>query len=522
VVLVRTDRERLVEEWDRYHDLFSWAPLGYARLTLSGLICELNYTGADLLEVVPDETVGQPFVTFVARADRATFARHLSEARESSETVEDEIALQSAGGHHFPVRIWTRRSPRAIQGLCWTIFDDLSARHGLVAARDRAEDAERHAREAHRLTRLDNEAKDRFVAALSHELRTPLTPVLMATSMLATLEGLPPAAAAIIETIRRNAEREARLIDNLLDVTQLSRHTMLFDRQEVDVHHLLRDAIALASPDARAKGLEISLQASAPAARINVDPIRMRQAFQQLLNNAVKFTRSGRIAVATDNDEPDMLRVAISDTGIGIAPDVLPRLFLPLEPRGSRGADMGLGLGLTICRGIVQAHEGRLSATSPGPGHGSTFEVRLPIAAAAALRAKDGGVDAAGDPRPPGQDRPALRVLIVEDHTDSGAMLELLLTSRGHQVAVAGSVAAALARRNDGWDVVISDLGLPDGSGLDVGRGMRDLAQRPRLIALSGYGRPADIAASRDAGFDVHLVKPLEPDRLFEILEAQG
>jgi CheY-like chemotaxis protein len=295
---------------------------------------------------------------------------------------------------------------------------------------------------------------------------------------------------------------------------------MAFDRRDIDVHTLLREAVSSAIPEAHAKGLEIRLQAAAQLARASADPARLLQAFQHLLSNAVKFTPSGRIEVTTENDAPNMLRIAISDTGVGIAADVLPRLFVPLEPRAALGSDMGLGLGLTLCRGIIQAHEGHIAAASPGPGEGSTFEIHLPaLAAAGADQGDESAPGVAGDPRKAQEQPSPLRILVVEDHMDSGAMLELLLASRGHRVAVADSVAAALARRHEGWDAVISDLGLPDGSGLDVGRGMRDLARRPRLIALSGYGRPADVAASREAGFDVHLVKPLEPDRLFEILE---
>ncbi len=515
-------RERLVEEGDRYHELFSWAPLGYARLAFAGLICEMNYTGADLLEVRTNAIVGQPLVAYVARHDRARFVSHLARARESSETVEDEIEFLSAGGHHFPVRICTRRSPRREQGMCWTIFADLTEHRRLADEQHRAEAGRRQAQDAHRLARLDNEAKDRFVAALSHELRTPLTPVLMATSMLSALDGLPPPAVPIIDTIRRNVQQEARLIDNLLDVTQLARHTMLFDRQDVDVHGLLRDAISACAARVRAKGLEIALDATAPKARINADPVRLRQAFEHLLSNAVKFTEAGRIVITTDNRDPAALRVAIADTGVGLSPEHLSGMFVPLEPRVARGYDSGLGLGLTISKGIIEAHGGRITAMSPGPGAGTTVEVQLPLAQSA-QRADPGDSSPAGAERGRGADRTAsLKILVVEDHTDSGAMLDLLLSSRGHRVSVTNSVATALARKDEGWDVVISDLGLPDGSGLEVGRGMGTLSRRPRLIALSGYGRPSDVAASHQAGFDVHLVKPLDPDRLFEILEAAG
>ena len=362
------DPERLVDEWesDRYRELFSWAPLGYARLSFGGRICELNYTGADLLEVTTASIVGQPFTAYVARPDRRGFLDHLARARQSRETIEDAIELRSAGGHHFPVRICTRRSPKLEQQVCWTMFADLDI-HRLDDDRRRTGDGPRQVHAESRMERVDVDMTDRFVAALSHQLRTPLAPMLMATSMLSSLDGLPAPATTIIETIRRNVEREARLIDCLLD------------------------------------------------------------------------------------------QIAIADR-------------------------------------VAAAHR-----SSPAPESGATSQV---------------GAEERRSRAAP------LRILIVEDHTDSGAMLDLLLTSRGHTVGVANSVAAALARRSEHWDVVISDLGLPDGSGLEIGRVMRALPVRPRLIALSGYGRPSDVVASQEAGFDHHLVKPLEPDRLFEILEA--
>jgi len=490
-----------LEEWDRYHELFSWAPLGYARLTFTGRVCEMNYTGADLLEVKPTDVLGQPLAAYVAKGDRVAFVAHLARACRSSETIDDELYLRSAGGHRFPVWISTRRSPHPDQESCWTIFADLTEHRRRSAAHG-------------------TDARDRFVAALSHELRTPLTPVLMATSMLSTFEGLPAPVSKMVETIRRNVEREARLIDDLLDVSRLTQHTMLFDRQTVNAHALLADAVTACATEASAKGLSIALDVSAVAAHIEADPGRMRQAFQHLLANAVKFTATGRISIVTANQRPHMLDIAITDSGAGLSSSKLAALFEPLEPHMSHGTVSGLGLGLTICKGIVEAHGGQVTASSPGPGRGSTFAIHLPLATGHEPQSSAGAPQENGAAATRKAGGPSLRILVVEDHTDSGAMLDLLLTSRGHTVAVAGSVAGALLRSQEDWDVVISDLGLPDGSGLEIGRVMRALPHPPHLIALSGYGRPADVAASREAGFDIHLVKPLDPDRLFEILEA--
>ncbi len=378
-----------------------------------------------------------------------------------------------------------------------------------------------------------NSAKDHFLAVLSHELRTPLTPVLATVAMLQDDEGTPPEVRENLEVIRRNIDFEARLIDDLLDVTRVARGKLELHRQIMDVCFLVEHAVHnCRRGEASEKGLHLTFENIATETHVEADSSRLTQVFWNLLQNAAKFTpQGGNITIRIANEFADpptnvsghgdsapprpFLVISISDTGIGIEPDVLPRIFDAFE-QGERARTRrfgGLGLGLAICRAIVSLHGGVLSAASGGRDQGATFSVRLQTAPALAALPPP-----TTDPRTiPVPNAPrSLRILLVEDHPDTAAQLQRLLTRSGHQVTCAGSVAtgeieAAAGAHNPQrqYDLVISDLGLPDGSGHDL---MRALSQRYHLpgIALSGYGMETDVQESRQAGFSRHLTKPVD------------
>jgi PAS domain S-box-containing protein len=377
---------------------------------------------------------------------------------------------------------------------------------------------------AHREAQGANEAKDQFLATLSHELRTPLTPVLATLSRLETDGGL-AGYAADLAMIRRNVELEARLIDDLLDLTRVARGKLELHRRETDAHQVLEHALASVEPQLAAKGLGLEVRLAAEDRRVWADAPRLTQVFWNLLNNAVKFTPPGGAVGVRSWIEPrpfgarDLI-VEVRDTGIGIEPEVLPRIFDAFEQTDRRITRRfgGLGLGLAVSRAIVDLHGGRLSAASEGRGQGSTFAVRLP------LGEMQEELDETGTwfdrVRPVAAvalaDR-SLRILLIEDHADTAQAMADLLGLIGHEVRVAGSVAAALALAaaagDGGIDLVVSDLGLPDGSGHDL---MRELAGRYgwKGIALSGYGMEDDVRRSRDAGFARHLTKPVDLETL--------
>jgi PAS domain S-box-containing protein len=362
-----------------------------------------------------------------------------------------------------------------------------------------------------------NQAKDQFLAALSHELRTPLTPVLALISKLERGESPREDLRRDLSVIRRNVELEARLIDDLLDLTRITRGKVELHREVTPVDPLLLHAVRICCADAAAAGrLRVETDLRAPEPRVWADGARLTQVFWNLLSNAVKFTPDGgtiRVSTAVEDGE---LVVEISDTGAGIEPEVLPRIFDAFEQGRFDTARLfgGLGLGLAISKAILDVHGGGLTARSEGRGRGATFTVRM------ALSAGPEEAQAPREPRAPGEAgpdaaEPPLSLLLVEDHADTAEVIADLLRSEGHRVVVAGSVAAGLeaAAAGPGIDVVISDLGLPDGSGLDL---MRELRDRYGLtgIAFSGYGTDEDRRQSEAAGFASHLTKPVAFDAL--------
>jgi len=381
--------------------------------------------------------------------------------------------------------------------------------------------AERALREAKEASR----AKDEFLAALSHELRTPLTPVLVTAQMLEDDRSLSEEVRHDLRVIRRNVELETRLIDDLLDLTRVSRGKLTLNVDRVDVHAVLRDAMRTCSDDVAAqKRLEVRLEAGAAHHHVRGDAARLSQIFWNLIKNAVKFTPAGgSIVLRTANPSADVVSVSVTDTGVGIAPDVLPLVFNAFEQGGTAVTRKfgGLGLGLAISRALAELHGGRVEAHSDGPGLGSTFTLTLPAvatrpadgveaatrAAAEAARARSAGGDGATGVR-------GRRILLVEDHEQTAKALRRLLANLGYVVEWRASVADALeAAAGMPFDLVLSDIGLPDGSGLEL---MRALRERHRLsgIALSGYGMEQDLAASAAAGFLEHLVKPISKDLL--------
>lgn len=374
------------------------------------------------------------------------------------------------------------------------------------------------ARKAREAAEAANHAKDRFLAMLSHELRTPLTPVINTVQELEDAGDLPPDLRAAIAMIRRNVELEARLIDDLLDLTRISKGKVQLRLEIVDAHALIATALDICGDDIRAKQLKITTGLEATAHYLHADAARLHQVIWNLLKNAVKFTPAGgSITIRSSNPVPGSVRFEVADTGMGIPSEAQPKIFDAFE-QGSRASLGGLGLGLAITKAIVDLHAGRIEVASPGPGHGSTFTLELATVAAAeppapmaTSREVEGGHQPAGE-NGPVKSSAGPRVLLVDDHADTLRSMDRLLRSRGYRVCTAPSVAGALAAAaNQSFELLISDVGLPDGSGMDL---MRELRLRHgetlRGIALSGYGMEEDIARSRDAGFDDHLTKPVD------------
>ncbi len=475
----------------------------------------INSAGAKAVGRSPEAVLGKDDREFFAPE---TAQRIMEEDRQVMEsgharTYEQEANVLGVTRHYLATRVPYRDDEGHIMGVMGISRD--------VTAQKKSEQELREAKEA---AEAASKAKDRFLAILSHELRTPLTPVLATVSYMETCPNLPSDLRNEVTMIRRNVEMEARLIDDLLDLTRISRGKIELHFEALDAHASLRRALEICQSDIESKQIGISQSLWAEEHHIWADPARIQQVFWNLINNAVKFTpKGGQISLRTRNERltnedgvsKDRLIVEISDTGAGIAPEFLPRIFSAFE-QGERTVTRqfgGLGLGLAISRALVRMHKASISAHSDGLGRGSTFTLCCDtVESHHALESPT--------PLPLHKKSEAQqRILLVEDHEDTLRMMQKLLTMFGYRVQTATSVKSArdLADRAT-FDLVISDIGLPDGSGLDVMQHFR-ARQKAKGIALSGFGMEEDLRRSKDAGFARHLTKPINIQTLQQAID---
>lgn len=370
-------------------------------------------------------------------------------------------------------------------------------------------------------------AKDEFLARLSHELRTPLSPVLLLASEAAANPDLPAEVRADFHAIRKSVDLEARLIDDLLDLTRISRGKLSLERRRINLHTVLEDALFSVRPEGEKKGISIQTKFGSDSLHVWGDAVRLQQIFWNLLNNAVKFTPSGGWIKVHTGSEEDRAIVTVEDNGIGLSAMELENIFEAFTqgehalPQSSSHFG-GLGLGLAISRMLVELHGGQVEAFSPGRNQGAVLRVWLPRHDArdslSPQHGPDGSLNESGGARQPGSNR-GLRILVVEDHEATRQALHLLLERRGHLVTTAGTTAEAKQQVEiKSFDLMISDIGLPDGSGYDLVEALRASHGIP-AVALSGYGMEQDVARSTKAGFFAHLTKPVRIQDVDAVIE---
>ena len=362
--------------------------------------------------------------------------------------------------------------------------------------------------------------KDEFLATLAHELRNPLAPIRNSVEILRLSPGGTTIVQPLAEMMGRQVSHMVRLVDDLLEISRITRGKIDLRRTRVDLAEVLEAALETSRPAIEAGRL--SLEVALPGERLYVDadPTRMAQVFANLLNNAAKYTDAqGRVAVRAAREGAEVV-VSVSDTGIGMAPAMLERIFDMFVQADSKGdrAQGGLGIGLTLARSVVEMHGGSIAARSEGLGHGSEFVVRIPAAAAGERRLPRTESAPAPGPvvAPP-------RVLVVDDNRDAAESLALLLGVLGAQVQVVHDGAAALeAVATQRPAIVFLDIGMPQMDGYEVARHIRrgHGAGAPVLVALTGWGQQKDRDESRAAGFDHHLIKPAEKEALRLLLSS--
>jgi signal transduction histidine kinase/ActR/RegA family two-component response regulator len=346
--------------------------------------------------------------------------------------------------------------------------------------------------------------KSEFLATLSHELRNPLTPIGFALKLIEQGKGHD---ANAVQIMQRQLQQLVRLVDDLLEATRLTSNKIQIRKARVDLVPVVRHAVEALRPDIDAAGHDLAVVLPDEPVWLDADADRLGQVVTNLLNNAARYTPpGGRVSIEVAAGTEDV-RLLVRDTGVGLDPHDLDRVFDMFMQVGGPGSG-GLGIGLALVRQIAELHGGRVEARSDGRGRGSEFRVTLPVAAAAA------SADDAADMDGP-ESRNACRVLIVDDNVDSATMIGALLEMHGHDVRIAHDAEGALAAAHDfSPGTAVLDIGLPGTNGYELARQLRqDVRTREmRLIALTGWGQDGDRARAREAGFDTHLTKPIEPD----------
>ncbi|MBE7368357.1 hybrid sensor histidine kinase/response regulator [Ramlibacter pallidus] len=477
-----------------------------------GLVRSWNRAARDVFGYETAEVVGRSAAVIFPADDQpeAALREEMRRARLQGK-ASDNRWLVARGGR----RLWAEGVLTALEsedgrpgGYCKVVHDgteDHLAAEALRAAKDEADRA--------------NRAKDRFLAVLSHELRTPLAPITTAVHVLEKTARLDDRHRDLLPMIRRNVALEARLIDDLLDLTAIGAGKVSLHRERVDMHQLTAAVLSMVAESLEQKRVTLELDLDARHPYVDGDQARLQQVLWNILRNAVKFTPEGGRILIRSTDEGGEFTWSCSDSGIGISQEALPRIFSPFEQADADVARSygGLGLGLAIAQGLVQQHGGRIAANSAGRDQGCTFTLALPLA-------QEGPAAEPARIEAPAADAARKRLLLVEDNVDAAQALALCLEEYGYLVHHAATCADALqAAREQEFDAVLTDLGLPDGSGIDIGHALsKDLP----VLALSGYGALQDRERSAAAGIVAHLVKPADPAvvhaKLTEVLSGQA
>ena len=424
---------------------------------------------------------------------------------------------------HSAVGMFTPRAERLVSGIASQAAIAIdNARLYDAAQKEIAERtrAEARLRESEEALREADRRKDEFLATLAHELRNPLAPIRNAVEIMRLAQSDPAATASARQLLERQIKQLVRLIDDLLDVSRITQGRMELRREKLDLAIALRMALETSRPLIETKNHTLHVAWPERPLFVDADATRIAQVFANLLNNSAKYSPpGGAITVRLTADKSGHSIVTVSDTGTGIPPVMLDRVFDMFErvSRSGEGAPDGLGIGLTLVRRIVEMHGGTVVAHSEGLNRGSTFTVRLPawqlslgeIVAPAAGAGRDG---AAGSRR---------KILVADDNRDAATSLAMLLEMEGHEVRRAYDGVEAVQIADDFHpDVVLLDIGMPRLDGYGAARELRtrDWARGVLLLALTGWGQSEDKLMAREAGFDHHLVKPVDPDRLRDLI----
>jgi PAS domain S-box-containing protein len=495
--------QRLRASEAQFRIVFERALVGMARVSFSSeTFVEANEALCALLGRTRQELTSMPWPQFThpddVELDLVPF-RRMAAGEIDAYTVEKRFIHRD--GH----AVWAR--------LSLSLVRDADGRPDYEIAI--VEDATDRVRQQQALVDADR-AKDAFIATLAHELRNPLAPLRNAVAVLE--RSTDP---QVLQRARSMMERQlgqlVRLVDDLLDVSRITTGKLKLDLGRIEIRAVIDAAIETARPQVEARRHSLVVEPADRDVWLTGDAVRLAQVITNLLNNAAKYSEpGGTITVATRLAGPDRVRVTVQDTGIGLTPESLAHvfdLFAQVE-HGRDGSQGGLGIGLSLARRLVEMHGGTLSAASEGPGRGSTFTVELPATMRTTAVRRD-------ERRVPAREKPHWRFVVADDNRDSADSLALMLRLAGHDVVTAYDGREAIDRlRERQPDVAIVDIGMPEADGYEVARAVRrePWGQSLLLVALTGWGQPSDRQRAADAGFDHHFTKPIDPERLDDVL----
>jgi PAS domain S-box-containing protein len=504
----RKSAERaLFESRERLEKIIRQAATGVVEADADGRIVMANDAYCAMLGYTQDELIGTSIADITAPNSVAPTMEALEKLVNEGQgfTIDKQYRRKDGSLLWATSSVNALHSPEGqLQGLVAIIVE--------ITKRKQAEESLKQA----------DRRKDEFLAMLAHELRNPLAPIGAAAELLQMVKLDEERVRKTSQIIGRQVRHMTSLVDDLLDVSRVTRGLVALDNEPLDIGQVVADAVEQVTPLMRARRHRLGLQMTPETPLVMGDKKRLVQVIANLLNNAAKYTsEGGDILVKTDVRDGDVL-IQVTDNGIGMAPELTSRafdLFTQAERTSDRSSG-GLGLGLALVKSLVELHEGTVTANSPGLGKGSTFTVRLPRlhVQQRVPSLQDGGAK----PRTASR---SLRIMVVDDNVDAASMLAMLLEASGHEVLVEhGSYKALDRARSDAPQVCLLDIGLPQIDGYELARRLRAQPENANatLVAVTGYGQEHDRRQAFAAGFDYHLVKPVDGQELAAILGKVG
>jgi PAS domain S-box-containing protein len=510
---------------DEYAELFDFAPMAYLTLDDSGLIQAINLTACALLGLERLKILHTPIMSYSPPDDRGPILEHIRRCRQRKGEVVTELKLRTRAGREFRAELISRPSEAIVRTIITDLTERKRAEEEIRGLNNTLEERvlerttelrlanQRLQREVLRRQEMEaalqeaSRRKDEFLAMLGHELRNPLAPIRNAADILGMMDAPDPDFAEMLSIIMRQTGHMVHIVDDLLDVSRITRGKIALQRQPLDLVQLVRELVEDFRSELMASGLTIELDLPADQIWVQGDSTRLSQVIGNLLHNARKFTnRGGQITISLCADESrEFAILSVRDTGIGIEPQMLGRLFDTFS-QADRSLDRsrgGLGLGLALVKGLVELHGGEVAVRSEGLGKGAEFILKLPLCPVVAV---------VGPSEPPAPSPRRYCVLVIDDQRDTIRTMDALLRSLGHDVYTAMNAEEGLRlARETKPDVVFSDIGLPGIDGYSVARLLRkDPAMKSAyLVAITGYGQKEDQHRAFEAGFDRHLTKPI-------------